>query len=841
MDDNVELIKNDVRLPIKIYVSKIGKIPSNIQKNIEFIFVLKGEVSIILNNECYKLIDSDVALINNGDSYEINGTNENLILFLQIDYDFFNKLSNKDSSIYLCNTCIDKHKKGKHEEYDAIRKVLAKIMYEYSKKDDNCELKIMSLLYELIYLLNRNFLITTSDGMYSSDIKNNKYSERMNKILKYIKQNYNQQISLYDVAKANYLTPEYLSKFFKKHMNLTFTKYLAEIRLGEAVKELIQTDHSVTEIAMKNGFPNLASFNKIFKEKYDTTPAHYRNEIRKKQQSIDEIDMQIPETIPVKPTEVIKHLKDYIEKEEKINAIDKAEDATINADINIDLKIDKGEQIFHTWNNMINLGYASNGLRSDFQQHLIDIQKTIKFKYARFQGIFSEEMLFDTVKNKLDFDYNFTKIDKLIDFIYDIGMRPFIEIGIKAKVLNITPEKIIYYENYTINYNYEKKEYFELLKRFIEHCIRRYGIDEVSQWYFEIWKEGEKNYVIWDGSFSKYMAFFKTCYNIIKQLVPDAKVGGPGLNPEINLKWIPDLLKQWSEYGVHPDFFSVVLYPYQLVDEKKSDIDDSSLRLIPSTNKDFNKYYLNKVCKILKTLGSHIPEVHVTEWNSTISHRHPANDTTFKAAYIIKNIVDNLDNSDSFGYWYCSDLSGELNDSKALLYGDMGLISRDGIRKPGFFAYWMLSRLGNMLIKKGEGYIITKKSDYKYVIITYNYKHFDYFYCLNEDALISMNEYYDIFENYKELVLNINMKGVKDGRYRVKKYILNRKHGSILDEWIKMNAIYNLKNDEINYLKQICIPRLTIFYLDCKDELRINSILEPHEINLYEIEYDYES
>lgn len=830
---NNKLNKNDnVRgLPIKIYLNNIRKISTSIQKNIEFIFILKGELNIVINNKSYKLIETDILLINNGDIYEINGINENLVLSLQIDYDFFNKVAKKGESLYLCNSCLDKDK-----NYESIRKILVKIMLEYSKKEDNYELQIMSFLYKLIYLLNKNFLITDSDKTCSLEMQSNKYNERISNILKYIKQNYNQQISLYDVAKSQYLTPEYLSKFFKTQMNITFTKYLNEFRLSQAVKELIQTDNSVTKIAMQHGFPNLAAFNKIFKEKYNVTPAEYRNQIRKKQTTIDESEKLYLETINIEYEKAIEHLQEYIEEEE-LNIKDKEKDSMISNNIIVDVNEIKGEQINHSWSNMINLGYAPDGLRFDFQQHLIDIQNTIKFKYARFQGIFSDEMLFDTDQNERDFDYNFTKIDKLIDFLYSIGMKPFIELGNKAKVLNLTSEKILYYKNPSINNG--GKEYFNLLKKFIEHCISRYGIDEVSQWYFEIWKEGEKKYVIWDGNFEKYMDYFQNCYNIIKQLVPNAKVGGPGINPELNLNWMIELLRQWEKREIMPDFFSAVLYPYDTVEEKKPDIGNNLLRLIYSTDKDYNKFYLDKIRKILKASGSSISELHVTEWNCSISHRHPANDTTFKASYIIKSVIDTLDIANSFGYWFCSDLSGELKDSKTLLYGDMGLISRDGIRKPGFFAFWMLTRLGNVLVSKGDGYIITRKSSYKYEIITYNYKHFDYFYCLNEEISVSIDRYYSIFEDYQNLHLNIYLKGVRTGRYRVKKYTLNRRHGSILDEWIKMNGISNLRKDEINYLKQICVPKQTIFYVECIDELKIESILEPHEVNLYEIEYEY--
>ncbi|MCM8709978.1 helix-turn-helix domain-containing protein [Clostridium sp. SYSU_GA19001] len=821
-------------LPLTVHLSNVMKIPANIQKNIEFLFVLKGELNTVINNQHYKLTEADVVLINNGDIYEIQGVKENLVLFMQVDYEFFSQASKKEQSLYLCNSSLNKN-----EKYDTIRKILAKIMYEYSNREDNYELQIMSLLYRLIYLLNLNFLIADSQENYLTDVQNNKYNERMNNILVYIKQNYNQQISLHDVANSQYLTPEYLSKFFKAQMGITFSKYLNRFRLAQAVKELIRTDHSVTKIAMNNGFPNLVAFNKSFKEEYNTTPAEYRNQIRKKQSVTEESENIYSEIIQVEYEKAAEQLTKYVAADEELNNRLPQQDSVIKRDIIVDINADKAGQTNHSWKNLINLGYAPDGLRSDMQQHLIDIQSTIKFKYARFQGVFSDEMLIDgEQQQEEESNYNFNKIDKLIDFLYSIGLKPFIELGNKAKVLNIASDKIMYFKSASRKRR-TGKEYLDRLEKFIIHCVNRYGIGEVSQWYFEIWKEGEKQYSFWEGSFDKYMEIFLNYYRVIKQIVPNAKVGGPGLNPEMNIKWVPKLLEQWEKSGVIPDFFSIYLYPYDVIEDKKANSDSNLPRLLPSRDRNYTTMYLNAVRKMLKTSGIVIPEIHVTEWNCSVSHRQPANDTTFKGAYIVKNIVDTLDAAKSFGYWFCSDISGELKDSKTLLYGDMGLISANGIRKPGFYAYQMLASLGSTLIKKGDGYIITSKSLYNYEIITYNYKHFDYMYCLNEETSVSLDKYYSIFEDQQNLQLNIILKGIRTGRYRIKKYTLNREHGSIFDEWLKMNAIYNLRKAEIDYLKQICVPQQTIFYIESAEELKIESLLEPHEVNLFEITFEY--
>lgn len=830
---------NENKVPITITLNKVKRISSNIQKNMEFLFVLKGEIKVVINNQEYKLSESDVVLINDGDVYEVYGPEENIVLSMQIDSDFFNSVMRGEQSLFLCNSSINEN-----EKYNEIRRILSKIMYEYSIREHGYDFKIMSLLYDLIYLLNMNFTIVEDYIIQNIEIKNSKYTERINNILSYIKQNYYKQISLQDVADSQYLTPEYLSKFFKTHMGMTLLKYLNEYRLSQAVKELIRTDDSVTIIAMNNGFPNLAAFNKIFKEVYETTPAEYRTQIRRKQETNGKNEKIEIEITKVDHNQALEKINQYVTYEEASEK--KSLDLNAVKNVTIIAEVDRSKPVSHSWRNLINLGYAQDGLRSDLQEQLAHIQKKIKFKYARFQDIFSDEMLSYGEENIDESNYNFTKVDKLIDFLYSVNLKPFIELGNKAKVLNLSTNKVMYFRNSSEKQKKSKK-YLDLLEKFIVHSTNRYGIKEVSQWYFEVWKEGENDYVFWNGDFDKYIKEFKTYYTIIKNVVPESKVGGPGFNAEVNKKWFGEFLNQLKVTNTKIDFLSVSLYPYELVEDNEidkknnmiSEKEEYATRLLPSKDKNYSKAQLTKIKKMIKESGIEIPEIHVTEYNSSISHRHPANDTTFKAAYITKNIIDNLDEAESFGYWFCSDISGELKDSKNLLYGDMGIISASGISKPGFYAYDMLSKLGNDLIKKGDGYIITKESFYSYQIITYNYKHFDYFYCLSEEASVSLEQYYDIFEDQQNLNLNITLKGTKRGRYRIKKYILNREHGSIFDEWLNMNTIYDIKKDEIEYLKQICMPKQTVYYIESIDELQIESQLTPHEVNFYDITFEY--
>ena len=72
-----------------------------------------------------------------------------------------------------------------------------------------------------------------------------------------------------------------MAKIFKDNLNLTVKEYLNQIRLQHAKEDLVETDYPLIDIVYKNGFPNIKSFNKIFKELNNMSPKIYRNMMRK--------------------------------------------------------------------------------------------------------------------------------------------------------------------------------------------------------------------------------------------------------------------------------------------------------------------------------------------------------------------------------------------------------------------------------------------------------------------------------------------------------------------------------------------------------------------------------
>lgn len=99
----------------------------------------------------------------------------------------------------------------------------------------------------------------------------------------YIDANYTQQLSLDDLARDFYLTPNYLSALFHQKTGETISRYMTQRRMENAAFLLTHSEKTITEIAGEVGYVNIPYFSRLFRATYSTRPSQYRKENGRKQ------------------------------------------------------------------------------------------------------------------------------------------------------------------------------------------------------------------------------------------------------------------------------------------------------------------------------------------------------------------------------------------------------------------------------------------------------------------------------------------------------------------------------------------------------------------------------
>ena len=286
-----EFITYPLDLPIKISYLNIRNYPIHWHNSIEIIYVIKGSLDITIDSDSFTLNEKEVEIINVDEAHNFYSKEDNKVLIFNIDPSFFEKYY-KDIKNVFFYTASSSTQSG--EEYDELKMFLAKILCEYVQKLEDYDEEIEDILIHLLYHLINNFHYLTSEKEELKD--KTEQLDRYHRISKYIFNNYNNNITLKDIAKKEFLSPHYLSHEIKYATGYSFTDLINQTRVEESIKLLLDTDMSISEISDEVGFSHVRYYNKNFKEYYNCTPLQYRKKfsLSEKEFELEKVTYSLP-------------------------------------------------------------------------------------------------------------------------------------------------------------------------------------------------------------------------------------------------------------------------------------------------------------------------------------------------------------------------------------------------------------------------------------------------------------------------------------------------------------------------------------------------------------------
>ena len=221
----------------------------------------------------------------------------------------------------------------------------------------------------------------------------------------------------------------------------------------------------------------------------------------------------------------------------------------------------------------------------------------------------------------------------------------------------------------------------------------------------------------------------------------------------------------------------------------------------------------------------------VEEWNSTLWQRDISGDTCYKAAWLIKNALQNYDQAQYLGYWLLTDFLDEWLVPGGVFHGGYGLFTINGIPKAGYQALRMLNRIGERKIASGEGWFVSRTENTIQVYL-YHYCHYDALYRYRYQKLTDPHDAYKVFEMGGRLKIELELCGLDPGIYRQEIWTINRSAGSTFDKWLEMGAPGVMTPEDLKYLNDMAQPLCKIRDTDTVGTLRLQAELEPHEVRL---------
>lgn len=847
MEYRHEIINFNNKLPIKFFMHRIGDVNRHWHQSLELVVNIKGQLTIVVEDEKYHLSDGDMLLINSNEIHELHA-DDAIIIALQMKLELLKDINIDTKNMYFdCNSVTADNP----DTFKQIKRVIAEILKYNMNHNELIDYKNASLIYELIYELCANFKVEKKETKKYSEEK----LDRLSRVLDYIHSKYDENISLQSLAEKEFLSIPYLSKFFKRGMGISFSDYVKQIRLHYSVLDLLDDTLTIDEIAHKNGFPNTRSFVTAFKEKFEELPSVWRKQnIGKSLGSIEATKEKSVNYFQMEPHAyyedvaqfIEEHLKDAPPPNHKISDVETSELAVAPISVNL---TKEEMQLQHTFKTFTGVSRAKEVLMAPVQEALMLAQKEIGYRYIKMHSLLDDDMMVYSEARDGTPIYNFHLIDQVIDFLLSIQLKPLIQFSFMPRLLASNLDKTVFYNQINTSPPKDIKKWSGLIRSLTAHLLNRYGKKEVRSWLFTVWNEpSSSNHLFGFRNNQTFYDLFQTTYKAVKEIDSQLPFGGPAAFSTYNKSedWFFDFLAFSMENQCPPDFITIHYYDIDLSNVKKEELDISIFQvgnhidsideqpLYLSPVEDSFEQFIDRLKKGLKEIGFDDKKVFLTEWNSTVSHRDLMNDTCFKSAYIIKNIIDNYDRLDAFGYWLLTDFHEEYLMSKNLFHGGLGMLAYQQIKKPSYHAFSFLNKLGDTLVEKGDGYLITKEED-RLQLLLHNYHHYNEKYAKGIILNISYEDRYSNFSNKikKEFwfeLLNL------EGTFEIKHHIVNREHGSAFDNELKLGKVGEHSPEELDYLRNISVPKLEIERAVAAGKLHIKAELEPFEIRLIELD-----
>jgi xylan 1,4-beta-xylosidase len=460
-----------------------------------------------------------------------------------------------------------------------------------------------------------------------------------------------------------------------------------------------------------------------------------------------------------------------------------------------------GKPLVHFWSKVVGAGRANEGLRATWQEELETAARYGGFQYVRFHGLFHDDMFVYREDAQGNAIYNFQYVDDLFDRMLAKGVRPFVELSFVPKELAIVKNTTFWWQaNGSPPSDYNK--WAAMVHATVEHWVSRYGNNEVRSWYFEVWNEPNLTDSFFRGTQQQYFELYKITARTIKKIDPALRVGGPAtsnfnLDPEALAKaqasgkpfdpmtipwhpvWIEDFLTYCKTNGLPVDFVSTHPYPQDFaIDEPGKPKGKGYRRSIDSTRDD-----LRTLRRIVDASPYPHAEVHLTEWSSSPSPVDHTHDSLAAGAFIVKTNIESIGLVDSLSYWVFTDVFEENREIDSIFHGGFGLINYQQIVKPAFHGYRFLNELGDELLERKVGAVVTRdKATGRVIALAYNYP-------VEEKVALPLSDTVEaadaIDASGSARDLEIHLRGVTpNASFQVE--TLDREHGNAVAAWESM-------------------------------------------------------
>ena len=276
MNYKYEIVNYDKNIPAKIMYLNLSsdthKTELHWHREPELIYVVEGAAECPHNGDTEIVNEGDFIFFNSEDVHlvrPVSGTTVKLVC-IQLSFEYMRVFCRPIDSIIF-------DMENKPEAKPALIEVLQQLAEVDIDNDDYASLMQISYISRIYYILMK-YCICFRRSTNTMIIPRRDISYAKTAIA-YINENFKREIPLDEISSIVNLSPSYFSKYFKNVTQVSFSEYLANLRLENAIQDMLTRNSTVSAAALENGFANVKSFITQCKKVFNCTPAQYKKRL----------------------------------------------------------------------------------------------------------------------------------------------------------------------------------------------------------------------------------------------------------------------------------------------------------------------------------------------------------------------------------------------------------------------------------------------------------------------------------------------------------------------------------------------------------------------------------
>ena len=788
--------------------------------------VLKGTLNLNYKNHTRRFSENDIFFFAPFEMFSVvHSSSDAQVLCFTVDSHFIQSLCPDIANMTMQKSHVTYNLNN--PIYVQLCKDFATIIFNSLKSESCSHLKLMSAISHMMVTIIEAYGIKTEGSAPQKYV-----TQRIIAILQYINDHYMHKITVNDIAAHLGIHPQYFSSFFTKQFHTSFIDYLTGYRINRSLERLIHSDDTILEIALDHGFSNHKTYGSAFQKFYQMSPMQYRKNTRSQEPLYSHDDEQFS---PDNFYGVFSFFRTFLDSDlnstKDLSVLEKQQILMLDTTSLEPQSYEMNHSCFLT------VGRAYACLRSEVQEQIRQAAKDCSYTHVRFRDIFSDDLYVYYEDSNHEPIYNWQSLDLVFDFLLSLGLTPFPEIGFMPERLASKKQYSGWQYHPNVSYPKSLSRWADLLRNFLQHYIERYGLEEVRKWYFDFWTAPDLDFrsSYWNESMEDFFAFYHTSYDVFKEVDPLLLLGTPNFSTFRGDPWYRAFFQYCTEHQMRPAYVAAHIYGCELM--------DSNATLFGFTNEDSSKFSVTNPDAAINSMSSlrTMMEEHnfsdlriiVSDWSLSFMPKELIRDTCYMGPYIAHTYTNTIEDARALCFWSLSDIHEDFFPESTLFRGGPGMMDYHGFKKASYNTFVLLGKLGQTFLSKGSNYLFVKKGD-TYQLLLYNLADFDYLYSKLDNSAMDATHRYHIYENTDNIVFKIAM-DLPKGTYYIKKYEVNRNHGSAYDIWSQMGFPTPLSKDMEDHIRTTSVPHVSYAWQNVETTLLIDETVPAHGVMLVEI------